>query len=1109
MSSFLRQEIRRPVFITVLVAVVAVLGVVSLTLLPNELLPQLNPPVVTVTTVLPGASSQEVQDLVSDPLQKAAATTPGLSQMQVVSQESLSLMVLQFDWGSDVNRDIQELRTRIDQAALPSDARRPVISKFDPAAMPVLEYVVTSERGASLESVTSLLQQRVVPQLQGVDGVASVELAGDRPLQVQVEMREADLARYDVSPLQVQQAIQASNLNYPLGTVTRGEESWSLRLSDSLPDLAPLRQLVVGQRVAPGPAGRPEVLPVRLQDVADVRLAPAEASSYAELDGRPTVALMVFKQSDANTVATADAVQNELDRLASQNHLRFTKVLDSAEIVRSSIQDLVRDLVIGAPMAVVVIALFLRRARTALIAAISIPVSVVAAFLVLYLLHMSLNLLTLGGLSLAVGLIVDDAIVVLEAVERHLERGKSPAQAAVEGTQEVAVAVAASTLAIVAVFLPVVFVSGIASIIFRELAITVAGSVLVSLAVSLGVVPMVAAHVLRPARRGTAAPAADGRGAAVPAGDGAPAAVAVLPRSRLTQAYRALLERALERRWAVLLGAAALLGLSLLALPHLGSEFLPSTAEDQFQVVLQAPAATSAAAVDAKMRQVERLLRRDRDVRQVVAQVGGSQGLAILGQATGGSPLAMMTVTVRDGARAQDVMDRLRAPVERAASPATVTFNLISPLVQLLGAQASAIEVQVSAPDAALVERWVPVIRQRLARLDGVLRVTDNLSQSLPDLEILVDRQKAAAYGLTPAQVALLLDPALRGEQVTHLEQGGQTYDIWVQLRPEDRNSPSRLGALEIPLPRGAGVAPGAAAPGATTAAAPASVRLDQISTIREGQAPVSIVRIDQHPAATLTLLYQGRDAGGMVRDIGNALDALHLPSDLTVQYQGQANLMLEAFSGLSLVLALAVVLVFLIMAGEFESYLHPFVILLSLPLAAAGVLGALWATGMRFSVTVFLGVILLVGIVVRNGIVMIDLIKQLRDAGHGVREAIVLGAAVRARPVLMTALAAALGMLPVALGLGGTGIRLLQPLGVVVIGGLVTATLLTLLVVPAVYSLLDPAYRRERRSARRPRRASDQLSPESLARLRALLSDARVVAAVEEALRQAETHHG
>ncbi|MDI3299398.1 MAG: efflux RND transporter permease subunit [Bacillota bacterium] len=1086
MSSFLRQVIRRPVFITVLVAVVAVLGVVSLTLLPNELLPNLNPPLATVTTVLPGASSDEVRSLVSDPLQKAAATTPALSQMQVVSQESVSLMVLQFNWGSDVNRDIEELRTRIDQADLPADARRPVIGKFDPTAMPILEYVVRSERGASLEAVTGLLQERVVPQLQGVDGVASVELAGDRPLQVQVQMREADLARYGLSPLQVEQAIQASNLDYPLGTVTRGSQSWSLRLSNSLPSLDPLRQLVVGQRVAgAGPGGRPLLAPLRLEDVADVRLAPAEPASYAQLNGQPTVALMVFKQSDANTVATADAVQKEIDQLAAQNHLRFTKVLDSAEIVRSSIQDLVRDLVIGAVMAVLVIGLFLRRARTALIAAISIPVSVIAAFLVLYLLGMSLNLLTLGGLSLAVGLIVDDAIVVLEAIERHLERGKSPAQAAVEGTQEVAVAVAASTLAIVAVFLPIVFVSGIANIIFRELAIAVAGSVLVSLAVSLGVVPMVAARVLRPAGRR--------------AGEG------ILPRNRLTTAYRALLEWALDRRWAVLLGAAALLGLSLLALPHLGSEFLPSTQQNQFQLVLQMPASASLAAVDSKVRQVEAVLRRDGDVRQVVSQVGGSQGLAILGQATGGSPLAMMTVTVRDGVRPQTVMDRLRAPVERAAPPATATFNLISPMVQMLGAQASAIQIQVSAPDAAQVDRWVPRIRDRLAGLDGVLRVTDNLSQSIPDMEIQVDRAKAAAYGLTPAQVGLLLDPALRGEQVTHLEQGGQTYDIWLQLRPEDRNSPARIADLRIPVARPpvpAVSAPAGAAPAAATPA-PAAVRLGDIATVREGRGPVSVVRIDQHPAATITLLYQNRDQGGMVGDIDRALAGLHLPADMTVQYQGVANLMLEAFSGLSLVLALAVVLVFLIMAGEFESYLHPFVILLSLPLAGAGVLASLWATGMRFSVTVFLGVILLVGIVVRNGIVMIDLIKQLRESGYGVREAIVLGAAVRARPVLMTALAAALGMLPVAFGLGGTGIKLLQPLGVVVIGGLFTATLLTLLVVPTVYSLLDPAYRKERRPARRQPPLADQLSPESLARLRRLLSDPRVARALEEVLRQ------
>ncbi|GAB6876642.1 efflux RND transporter permease subunit [Thermaerobacter litoralis] len=1062
MYRLVQESIKRPVFVTILVLIVALLGTISVTRLPNELLPDINPPLVTVITPWPGASAAEVADLVSEPLEEAAAVTPGVENLQAFSQENVSILVVQFAWGSNVNRDVEELRTHIDQVELPEGAERPVISKFDPASMPILQYVVESEADseADLNEMAKRVEQEVLPRLRAVDGVADVELVGAAADQVKVHLRQEDLARYGISALQVRQAVAAANLNYPLGEVPENGGRVSFRLTGRLDAVDHLKNLVVGQApvATGGEPSRPR--PVRLSDVADVRIAPAEATSIVRSDGRRTLSLLIFKQADANTVEVADRVEAEIASIEDDLDLTFREVLDAAEIVRGSMEDLGRDLVIGGVLAVLVILLFLRQLHTSLISAISIPVSILATFVVLYVSGLSLNILTLGGLSLAVGLIIDDAIVVIEAVHRHLERGKTPAQAALDGTMEVAVPVLAATATIVAVFLPIIFVPGVAGEIFRELAATVSAAVLVSLAVSLTVVPMLAARLLKPGRhdrrqrQGEEDPQeASPRGGPVTSGD-------VMPDSWLARRYYSFMSAVLGYRWVALLVAAAILGGSLFLVPHIGAEFIPTTDEGQFQIQLRMPAGSSLEETSQAARAVEEVLREDEHIEGYTVQVGGNQGLAILGEVNGGPRTATFIVT-HDGDRdTEEVIQELREPIERAAAPGDVTVSVLSTIVHTVGAQGTGIQVNISAANREELERWVPRIRDAVAGVDGITGVEDNLSLSQPELQLTVDRDRATAYGLTPAQIGILLEPAVKGVTVGRLEAGDQLYDIWLQLREEDRNTVEKLEA--IPVARAPDGSP---------------VRLGDVAAIKRGNGPVSIVRFDQRPSATVTGFYEGRDLGSVAADVGAAIVDLDLPDDVEVSYGGVVDLMNDSFSGLSLALVLAVAMVILIMAAEFESYLHPFVILFSLPLAAAGVLAGLWVSGHHFGITAFLGAILLVGIVVRNGIIMIDYIKQLREQGMPVGEAVLIGAAVRVRPVLMTAIAAAVGMLPIALGIGGSGVKLMAPLGVTVVGGLFTSTLLTLVVVPVMYTLLDPAYRREQhRRRRQPRSQSREL---------------------------------
>lgn len=1040
-------SIRRPVLVTVATLVAVLLGVVALFRLPMDLLPNMNPPIVAVVTVFPGASAREMSDLVAKPIENAAATVPGVQRIRTIAQESVATVVVQFAWGTNMNQAREELRVRIDHVELPEGAERPILTKFDPTAVPVLQLNIAN--GQDTETLTRVVKERIIPKLEMVDGVANVSLLGGSEEQIRIELDQAKLLQYRLSPAQVAAVLKASNLNFPSGSLKEGDRQFSIRLTGKFARIDEIENLEIsripvpispaGEGIAPSAAGAtarspgatpatvPTTIPVRLKDVATVRVGFAERSSLVRQDGQTAVGLAIQKESGANTVAVADGVQDAIEQLKKEvPDLRVTVVSDTAEIIRSSIYDLARDLILGSLLAVSILWLFLRSVRTTLLVGISIPVSVVFTFLLLYLNGRGLNLMTLGGLTLAVGLIIDDSIVVAEAIHRHLAKGKAPTQAAIDGTAEVATAVVASTLTTVAVFVPVVFVPGVAGEIFKELALSVSFSLLASLLVSFTLVPMVAARILRHPRT---------------APDHGPEAHGVVPDSSLSQGYRRLLAWVLENRVATLLAAVAVLAASLWLVPKIGSEFIPTTDEGQFQITVKMPPGTNLEATATKVHQIESVLHANRSIASYSVTVGTGQGLdAMLGGVGDTGPnTAVFTVTVKKGSKKTDeIMAEIRRETDKIANPAKVTFNLQSTVVRSVGGLEPGVTVTVSAPDQATLEKYVPQVEQAVVTVQGVTGTRNNLSVTRPEVQIRVDRAKAMQYGLTPGQVALHMALAVKGEVVSRFEADGRSYEMFLVLQPEDRASVEKLKEILIPSPLGQ------------------PVRLGDVATVVNGSGPVSIVREDRRVAAQITAFFEGRDLGSVAADIQSKIRELGLPDTVKVSQAGLADLMLEGFEGLTVTLVLAVVLVFLIMAAEFESFRHPLVILLSLPLSVTGVLLGLWLSGYHFGITAFIGVIMLVGIVVKNGIILIDYINLLKSQGTPTLQAVLDGAAVRVRPVLMTAIAAALGLVPLALGMGGSGAKLMTPLAVAVVGGLTSSTLLTLAVVPVVYTFFE-----------------------------------------------------
>ena len=1010
MRTIVATAIRRRVTVVMAAVAVAAFGWVGFSRLPLELFPDVSYPSLTIQTDFPDTAPQEVENLVTRPVEEAVGVLRGLRSIHSVSRPGVSEVTLEFAWDTDMDLMAMEVREQLDRLVLPEDAVDPIVLRYDPSLDPVMRVALSGP--GDLAAMRRFAERRLKPDLETVRGVAAAELRGGLEAEVHVDVDQERLAALGIPLSRVRDVVGASNVNLPGGLLRGRHDQFIIRTTGEFRTVDEIGSLIVS------PAGRP---PVRLRDVARVTMGTKERDEIARVDGRECVEIAVYKQGDANAVTTSRQVRARLDawRRKLAPGQRLDVLFDQAHFIEQSIREVRSAALVGGLLAVLVLAAFLRDLRSTLIIATSIPLSVVATFMLMYRLDVSLNIMSLGGLTLGIGMLVDSSIVVLEAIHRRRREGLPMARAALAGTSEVGAAVTASTLTTVAVFLPIVFVEGVAGQLFRDQAMTVTVSLLASLVVAVTLIPMLSALGV-PVRR------ADLEGEDPP--PGAEGASQTL--GRLSRAYDRLVRAAVARRGVTLAIAFALFALAVLGARGLGTELVPPLTEGEFFIEVSMPEGTALAATDRVVSRIERAALADPAVARCYATVGTrlvSGGVAVNDH---GEHLGQVNVALRD--RTDDrieaaVMDRLRDSLAtipdldaRFGRPAY--FSLQTP-----------VEVVVYGDDLDALRAYSLDLARTLAGVPGLVDVRSSLEAGNPELQVTFDRERLAALGLDMRTLSQALRDRIQGAVPTRFKDEDRQIDVRVRNARSFRRRVADIENLVIPGRDGR------------------PLRLMAVADVRPDRGPAEIHRVQQQRAAVITANLAGRSLGEVERDIRGRIAALPPPAGMTVEIGGQSREMHVSFASLRFALLLAVFLVYLVMAATFESFVHPFIVLFTVPLAAVGVVAALLATRTPVSVIVLIGTIMLVGIVVNNAIVLIDAVNRLRRAGVPREEAVVRAGHLRLRPILMTTATTVLGLAPMALSFG-EGAELRAPLAITVAGGLVVGTLLTLVVIPAAY---------------------------------------------------------
>ncbi|MFC4077486.1 efflux RND transporter permease subunit [Salinithrix halophila] len=1011
-----KTAIRRPVFTTVAVIIILVMGFVSLTNLQTDLLPEIQPPVGAVVASYPGAGSKEVLEKVSKPLERKLGTLSGLKTIQSQSREGSALILLEFDWSQDINQVQNDVLSRINQTHLPSDVDTPNFLKFDPATFPIMQLSVKVENG-SRDALQNDVDE-IVHSISKLPGVASAEDSGLVGRQIRISLDGDKIKKYGLTQKDVKDRIESSNVSQPGGIVKDGDNDLTARVVSELTKVNDLKRLTVSRH----PLTRQKIT---LDEVAEVKVADANQSVITRTNGKPGVGINVFKQSGSNTAQVASEVRDELKRLNKVLDNDTLVIFDQGKYVDRSVSNVGSTMAGGALLAMLVLFLFLRSFRSPLIIGIAIPLSVIFTFVLMYLSDFSLNIMTLGGLALGIGMLVDNAIVVIENIYRHRQMGKAPKEASVAGAGEVAAAVTASTLTTVFVFVPVIFVQGIVGQLFKEFAFTVSFSLLASLLVSLTVVPVLSAAIMKKPWKGWNRQQKE---------------------NGVYRSFRNGLSWALSHRKTVLASAFLLFLIGGVGVWKVGTEFLPASDEGVFTVEVKMPSGTGLEKTKAVSKKVEEILNEEKDIANYQATIGEGENENAISGRSARNISRIYVNAVESGERSlttRSLINRLRPRLAEAAPEAEVTLKEQSSF-QTTGTPGT-LEFTLSGSKEQM-DRYAASVTNQLKEMDHVREVTNSREETKPELQVEVDRKKAENKGVIPAQIVEAVSNATRGETVTRIDlEKGPVLDVDLSFDPTYRQSPEKLKDLPIP----------AGGDGRT-------VSLGTVAKVKKGEGPITINRSNLQDSIEYQVQFDGTDLGRMEKATEERLAEL-LPAGMDVKFTGSAELFNDAVDDLLLAVGLAVLFVFLVLSAQFESFRTPFVIILTLPLMVIGVGVSLWLTKTPVGVTALIGVIVLAGIVVNNAIVLVDFINQLKDRGYSSYEAILESGTARLRPIMMTALTTILGLIPLSFGFG-EGTEIQQPLAVTVIGGLLSSTLLTLFVIPVVYTLFDPELRRKRK---------------------------------------------
>lgn len=991
-----------------------ILGAVSVTRIPLKLIPSINPPVGAVVANYQGAGPQEVLQKVTKPLEDQLGTIQGLKDLSSTSQEGSSLVILQFTNDTNVDDVQSDIQNAIDQTDLPDDVKNARFLKFDPSQFPINQLAISStdDEGDFSNNVKDLERK-----LSQVKGVASVDNDGLKTDEIKVKLDQDQLEKHHLTQNAVVEALQGNDVSLPGATIKSGKKELTTRVLSPIHTLKDIRGVHLDT-----PTGEK----LTVGDISKVKTAPENDNVITRNNQKPAVLMNILQQSDANTEQVSKRAQDKLDDLLDEKkyeHMEASSLFDQGDLVDEAIGSLKNALILGGLFAMLVLFFFLRNLKTPLIISISIPFSVIVTFVLIYFSGYTLNIMTLGGLALGIGMLVDNSIVVIENIYRHLNKGEEPRAAAAQGTKEVGVAIIASTLTTVAVFVPVVFVTGIIGDLFKQFALTIAFSLLASLFVALTVVPMIASRILKTPDENKEEKR---------------------QRTSAMQSLGRAVEWELHHRISVLLIALLFLAAGLFGLTRVGTVFLPEQDEGFFTIDVKMAHGTALHHTKDAVKHIEDTLGDHDDIKDYFSLIGSSQQEGP--QSASDSSEAQLYVKMKDpdkrSVSTSDFIENIRDDVTNAAPKAEeVTLNQQS----TSGTEPNTLTFKVKGEHIKPLKKAVTKISDKIDTLDDTVEVGDNLTDTVKELKVKVDKKKAQKYGLAPKQIGQMVNQATRGTdamQITNSDD--EVKGVHVAYDADVTDTKAHLKKLLIQTSDGD------------------TIPLSDVADLKTGKSPVTINRDGQERSVEFTIQYSNETTLGEYKSaVQQKIDDLDLDDAIDVSYTGDFDLLQDTTKQLVMAFILAIVLVYLVMAAQFESFKYPFVIMLSVPLIFIGVSLGLYATQTPVSATAMIGLIVLAGIVVNNAIVLIDYILQLKARGYPAYDAIVESVKVRTRPILMTALTTILGLLPVAFGIG-QGTEIQQPMGITVIGGLVSSTFLTLFVIPVVFSYFDPETRRK-----------------------------------------------
>ncbi len=1020
--------IKKPIVtITVMIALVA-FGLYALIRLEVDEYPDVQNPIVFVSVPYPGASPRQVERDVVDPMEEAFNAISGIKEIDSTSRDGFAQIIVQFVFSKDVDQASQDVRDAISRIRgnLPADMKAPIIQRIDPDELPVVSATLSSP-SMSPGQLTELADPGITRELRGIQGVAQVTVEGAAEPELAVNLRPSDLQAAGVSVSQVVQALESQNLSAPVGDVKTPLTRTSIRLQGRLQSPSQFRRIVVGRR-----GGQL----VRLSQVANVEDSTEDPQSLALYNGREAVGIDVTKSRTASTAQVSDLIKAKLDSIQTglPAGVKLDIVRDAGQRVKASVHNVEETLFEGALLTVLVVFLFLNSWRSTIITGLALPVSVLASFIAVWAFGFTLNTMSLLGLSLAIGLLIDDAIVVRENIVRHVELGRDHYEAAHTGTDEIGLAVAATTFSIVAVFVPVAFMQGLAGQWFKPMALTIACAVLVSLFVSFSLDPMLSAFWPDPQ---------------LEEGEHRHFLGRWLERfnswfDRQAGRYERVIAWALDHRWTIIgIALATFVGAIVLQVTVGGAGFVPQSDNSEINIAVETPPGSSLGYTRIKAEEVARIARAHRQVEYTYTTVGGGTAVGIGsggGEADEGNIYVRLVPRSQRSLSQQKLAEELRKQIRRVAGATAYVYNggIVGTTKQ--------IQVQVRQARGGSETELREAAREVEKAVETVPNAVDvglSTRGRKPELKVDIHRGLAATLGLSPAQIAQSLRPAFAGIDAGHwVDPSGETRDVRVRLVSSARRNAADLSQLPLVVPGGQG-------------RGPATLPLGQVASVEESTGPARIQHLDRDRVITVGANVDGRSLSEVSAGVIQAVDTLSLPPDITISQGGQVQQQGEVFGSIFAALGLALLLMYLILVVQFGSFLDPLAILISLPLSLIGVVAALIITGDTLNIMSLIGVILLMGIVAKNAILLIDFCNWGREQGLPLRQAMIQAGRVRLRPIVMTSTALIAGMIPVALGLG-EGADFRAPLGRAVIGGVITSTLLTLLVIPTVYEILD-----------------------------------------------------